>query len=803
MLAAATLALLLAAPGASAVVYSPDRVIVQWAAGTAPAERQDARAEAGVDFAADLGSRRFQLVEAEPGQSSSAAIRELRADPAVVLAERDGYAPADAVPDDPLFGQLWGLRNTGQGVWGVGGAVAGADIDALGAWGRTLGTPETVVAVLDSGYRFEHPDLAGTAWTNPGEIPGNGEDDDDNGIADDVRGADFVGSDAEAPAVDGDPTDDNLISGGHGTHTAGTIAAVGDNGVGVVGVAQGATIMPLRVCSDLDHTLECVFSSAIAAINYAGEHGARVANLSFGSPTFSVAIGSAIAANPETLFVVSAGNEQKNNDLAARRPCTVELDNVICVAATDQADQLASFSNWGAKSVDLGAPGTETLSTDTRNSLVEDDFEVDDFAQKWSADGPDGGFVRSDQAPLASFGISAWGGAVPVADSVRASVSAAEALPPGIETCILEFDRATTLVGGRIRYEVRLDGETAVAIEIGGNTDGMRREGVVLGDAFVAGGDVDLRFEYVAGPDPQAGEGAWIDNVKLHCPARVGEADGYAFRQGTSMAAPHVAGAAALAFSLKPDATVAEVRQGLLGSVDPVPALAGRTVSGGRLDASAALDLFDAVAPPVPGLSATNPSSPSGNDQPRVIGSAQRGASVEVFANGSCSGAPVAGGSAAGLAGAGIPVEVAEGATTELTVRATDLVPLVSSCSAPIAYTHQKPPPDPDEDYGGGDPAPTPERPLPPSTPAPPAGDPAPPRAACVVPKLAGLTLAKAKQKLRKAACRVGTVRKLRAARGKPRPPLVVKRSNPGAGARPASGKVGLTLAPRPRKAPR
>lgn len=788
--------LLLAAPGAVAAGYSPDRVIVQWAPGASPAERQAARAEADVDFTADLGSRRFQLVETEPGQTPRAAIRDLRADPAVVLAERDGYATADAVPDDPLFGQLWGLRNTGQGVWGAGGAVAGADIDALGAWGRTLGTPETVVALLDSGYRFEHPDLAGTAWTNPDEVPGNGVDDDGNGIVDDVRGADFVGSDPQAPVVDGDPTDDNLASGGHGTHTAGTIAAVGDNGIGVAGVAPGATIMPLRVCSDLDGTLECVFSSAIAAINYAGAKGARVANLSFGSPTFSAAIGNAIAANPQTLFVVSAGNEQKNNDLAARRPCTVELDNVVCVAATDQADQLAGFSNWGAKSVDLGAPGTEILSTDTRNSLVEDDFEIDDFADRWSADGPDGGFVRSDQAPLSSFGMAASPGATPVASSVRATVSASQTLPPGIENCVLEFDRATKLGGGGgFLYEVRLDGEAAVTIEVGASTNGMRHEGVVLGDALAAGGEVELRFEYSAGPDPQAGEGAWIDNVQLYCPARVGEADGYGFRQGTSMAAPHVAGAAALAFSLRPGATVAEVRQGLLGSVDPVPALAGRTVTGGRLDASAALDLFDLVAPPAPVLSATNPPSPSGNDQPRLLGSAQRGTDVEVFDNPTCAGDPLVSGSAAELAGAGIRVGVPTGVTTLLSARATDLVPLDSSCSAPISYTHQKPPPDPDEEEGEGGPSPTPERPLPPPGPAPPT-PPATPRAACVVPKLAGLTLAKAKQRLRKGACRLGTVRKQRAAKGKPRPPLVVKRSRPAAGARPANGKVALTLAP-------
>lgn len=146
-------------------------------------------------------------------------------------------------------------------------------------------------------------------------------------------------------------------------------------------------------------------------------------------------------------------------------------------------------------------------------------------------------------------------------------------------------------------------------------------------------------------------------------------------------------GAAALLFSLKPSASVTEVRQALLGSVDPVSSLAGKTASGGRLDAAAATDLFDSVPPPTPALSATNPPSPSGNNQPRLIGSAQRGTSIDVYANASCSGSPVAGGTAAQLAAPGIPVTVSDNTTTEFSVRATDMAPHTSDCSAPIPYT--------------------------------------------------------------------------------------------------------------------
>jgi serine protease len=235
--------------GASGPELSSDRVIVEWAAGARPGVRRAARGEADVRFARDLGSRRFQLVEVERGVSARAAVRDLRDTPAVVRAVRDGYYRTDAVPNDPLFGQLWGLRNTGAGIGGFAGALSGADIGAETAWDRTVGVPGTVVAVIDSGYSFTHPDLAGVAWTNPDETAGDGIDNDSNGIVDDVHGADFVGVDALTPTVDGGPTDDNVFAGGHGVHTAGTIGAKGNNGVGISGVAQNVRLMPLRVCS--------------------------------------------------------------------------------------------------------------------------------------------------------------------------------------------------------------------------------------------------------------------------------------------------------------------------------------------------------------------------------------------------------------------------------------------------------------------------------------------------------------------------------------------------------------------------
>ncbi|HYH52955.1 MAG TPA: S8 family serine peptidase [Solirubrobacterales bacterium] len=798
-----------AAPGALAaepppLLFSADRVIVEWVPGASSAERRAAREEAAVDFSRDLGSRRFQLVETEPGQTPRQAVRELEADPAVALAERDGYAVEDAVPNDPLFGQLWGLQNSGLGVNDFTGALAGADINVAGAWTRTVGTPATVVAVIDSGYRFEHPDLAGVAWTNPGETP-NALDDDGNGIVDDLHGADFIGIDADEPAVDGDPTDDDLFSGGHGVHTAGTIGAEGNNGIGITGVAQDVRLMPLRVCSRFELTEDrgCPHSALVQAIEYAGAKGARVANVSLGGVNASNAVAEAIALNPQTLFVVSAGNEEQDNDGAPKYPCNYDplgegrsaIDNVVCVAATDQADRLASFSNWGASSVDLAAPGTETLSTHPAHAFVGDTFETDDFAVMWSA-GPDGGFARTKEAPLTSFGITDSPGAPPVPNSVRASTSAPVTLPPGLQSCAVELDSRVS--GGRsLLIEVFLDEEWVQTL----GTIRSERFSFPLRDRLSAGGELTVRFSYDAGAAPKASAGVWVDDVEVRCIALLGEADGYRFLQGTSMATPHVTGAAALLFSQKPSATVAEVRRGLLTSVDRISALAAKTTSGGRLDAAAALDLFDAVPPPPPVLTATNPKSPSDFKQPRLIGAAQPGTEIDVYASGDCSGAPVANGTAAQLAAPGLTVTVGAAQTTQFSARATDLAPLASACSTPISYAGLDPTPDPG---GGGDPAPAPDggpAPAPGTTPAPAPVGPPPP--ACLVPKLAGKTLARAKAALRAAACKVGTVRKPRPRHGKRLPPLVVRSSTPGRGARPGGGEVDVVLGPKPRKAAR
>ncbi|RLS21741.1 MAG: hypothetical protein DWH72_01790, partial [Planctomycetota bacterium] len=271
--------------------------------------------------------------------------------------EPDFVINASVTPNDPSYPLLWGLNNTSQ----FGGTI-NADIDAPEAWNLTTGSRSVVVGVIDSGVDITHPDLAANIWTNPGEIPGNGIDDEGNGYIDDVHGWDFVDN-------DNTPQD----GAGHGTHVAGTIGAVGNNSVGVAGVNWQVSLMPLRF---LGNDGSGSTSGAIAAINYATmlrrSFGINIVatNNSWGGGGYSNLLEDAIRKSGEVgiTFVAAAGNEASNNDSVARYPTNYNLPNVISVAAIDDRDALASFSNYGATTVDIGAPGVSIYSTLPSNS---------------------------------------------------------------------------------------------------------------------------------------------------------------------------------------------------------------------------------------------------------------------------------------------------------------------------------------------------------------------------------------------------------------------------------------------------
>ena len=273
-------------------------------------------------------------------------LSNLKNDPAVELAEPNYRVTVALTPNDARFAELWGLHNIGQT-----GGTADADIDAPEAWDAVTGNPTPLVAVIDTGVDYTHPDLAANMWTNPGEIASNGVDDDGNGYIDDIHGYDFVNR-------DNDPMDDH----GHGTHVSGTIAGVGNNGIGVTGVTWQARIMAVKF---LDAGGSGSISDAIDAVLYAAQNNARILNNSWGGGGHSQALEDAIstANNQNALFVAAAGNNSNDNDVVPFYPASYRVPNVFAVAAVDHNDNQALFSNYGAGSVHLGAPGVDVLST--------------------------------------------------------------------------------------------------------------------------------------------------------------------------------------------------------------------------------------------------------------------------------------------------------------------------------------------------------------------------------------------------------------------------------------------------------
>jgi hypothetical protein len=426
LIVAALLAGLILAPSAAAAAPAPadERIVVQREPGLTAAERRDLRAETDVTLAETSRLAGVEVVVPADGDRAR-ALAELRRHPDVRWAEPDRRRAAAA---DPFVQLEWGLSNTGQSVWGVRG-TPDADIDAPEAWAVTRGAGVSV-GVVDSGVDLGHPDLQAQM----------------------LPGYDWVASDSVAADEEG-----------HGTHVAGTIAAA-DNGLGAVGVAPEAKIVPLRV---LDETGSGWSSDVAAAFDWAGDHGLRVVNASLGAPGPTTVEEQAIASHPETLYVVAAGNggaDGVGDDVAVTPsyPCAYTAANILCVGATDSADQIAGFSNYGATGVDLFAPGHLVVSDHLRGLLN------------------------------------------------------------------------------------RLD-----------------------------------RY--------------------------YGTGDGYEILSGTSMASPHAAGAAALVAAAHPDWTATQLKSALMDNADPVAALAGKSVTGGRLNAAAALGLH-----PAPPSDVTPPAAPAG-----------------------------------------------------------------------------------------------------------------------------------------------------------------------------------------------
>ncbi len=535
------------------------QVLVRFAPGTPAADRADALAGGDVNVARRMLLRGGYVVDVERGQTQAQAIAALEGSDDILWAEPNATYTASVQPTDPLFARQWSLTNTGQPLEGVTG-LAGADIGAATAWDTTTGSPTVSVGIVDTGIALDQPDLV------PNLRPGY----------------DFVSRDEIASDLDG-----------HGTFVAGIVGARGGDGVGVAGVAWSAGLVPLRA---LDAEGRGTAADVADAFRDAGRRGLPIVNASLGGPNFSQAIADSIAASPRTLFVVAAGNEARDVDLQPSYPCSLPAENVVCVAASDQADALAPFSNVGVRGVDLAAPGVNVLGPQPAIGapVVADDFERE-IATTWSLE-PSTGWLQTKSARfsgLASIGVQGNGPAGVVSEDIARLVAPID---------------LTGRMGCRVSMRLRVDAGSGAAVALDASRDGASwtelsrtqsstQGRFVLQNAYLGALDgaasVQLRLRYLA---RGLGGAAFVDDLQVACLGGTYGDDDYAVESGTSFASPHVAGVAALVASRYPWFGPADIRRALLEGVTPIASLSGRVASGGRLSAPGSLTVAARIA---------------------------------------------------------------------------------------------------------------------------------------------------------------------------------------------------------------
>lgn len=526
------------------LLYKPGELLVQLSPAAASEAVERLHEIIGSRVLRHYSRRRLQQIAVAPGLPVAEAIMHYRESGLVETVERHALRYANLVPDDPLYDDLWGMEK----------------ISAPQAWELQTGDADVIVAVIDTGVDYLHPDLSGNIWDNAAEIVGDRKDNDRNGYVDDKYGYDFANN-------DGFPLDSSAS--GHGTHVAGTIAAVGNNTTGVAGVAWTARIMVLKVQSDGSSLLES--AAIIEAVDYAAANGAKVVNCSFGGEATSdlerQAFEDLEAAG--VLALCAAGNEGNDIDIAgnALYPAAYDMPNILSVAASTQSDNLAYFSNWGQTNVDLMAPGVAIKSTVPSDDSTE-------------------AFVQSDTDHFPAIGMLFAG------TTTEAGVTATL-----IDCGLGRITEIPDTVAGNIALIERGDLFFSEKVE---NVQSKGAVGAVIYNNVVD--SLDQNGGTLQAPhDPP-----WIPAVSISLAdgqlllSRLGEpvtlvnrslsaTEAYSYLQGTSMAAPMVAGAAALLYAADPGLSYTDAKSALMNYAEPVPSEAEKTVSGGRLNVWAAV----------------------------------------------------------------------------------------------------------------------------------------------------------------------------------------------------------------------
>lgn len=527
--------------------YAEGEVLVKFKSGTTLAAAEIMAADLAIDslrefrILSKMRQRPFLLMSSAR-LSTRELLVALQANPQVEAVSPNFRRRLQRLPNDPKFAKLWGMNK----------------ISAPAAWEKTVGSPGVVLAVLDTGVDYRHEDLAANMWRNPGEIAGNGIDDDGNGFRDDVYGYDFASD--RFGKNDSDPMDiDN-----HGTHVAGILAAVGNNGVGVCGITWNVRIMALK---SFRPDMYIYDSDSIEAIEYVilmkRDYGVNLVaiNASFGGGGENVLQKDAIAAagSQGIVMVCAAGNDGKDNDATPFFPSGYDLPNIIAVAATDSNDQLASFSNYGATTVDMAAPGVGIFSTVPTGTGME----------AWLKSGAD---VFSAN-PMEFSGMTSSAGLARSLYDCGRGLNASY-FPAGVNGNIALIER-----GDNTFKEKTINAQAAGAVAVAVYNNESGNFSGTLGSAG----------SWIPVVSLARADGLQIRSRGVHQVTLVNRPANYGIIDGTSMAAPHVSGALGLLAAQFPSDDLPKRISRLYSGADRLGSLENKMKTGARLNLARAI----------------------------------------------------------------------------------------------------------------------------------------------------------------------------------------------------------------------